>query len=164
MKNKKAILSMIFFVGLGLTGIQAQQSIAVSGGNASGVGGSVSYTVGQIVYTTHSASAGAATPQAQQTEDILETTEVEILSDANLTYTVYPNPTSNFLTLKIDAYNKENLMYQLFDVTGKILESKKVSENQSVISLENLPSANYFLKVTDNNNQELKSFKIVKIN
>jgi len=46
MKYKKLKLSAVLLLGLGLTGLQAQQSINAAGGNATGSGGMVSYSVG----------------------------------------------------------------------------------------------------------------------
>jgi hypothetical protein len=39
--------------------IRAQNAIPASGGNATGSGGSVSYTFGQVVYTTKSGTGGS---------------------------------------------------------------------------------------------------------
>jgi len=44
---------------------------------------------------------------------------------------------------------------------GKSIENKKITSTTEIIRMENLPSATYFLKVT-NNNKEVKSFKIIK--
>jgi len=52
MRHKRLKLSAVLLLGLGLTGLQAQESVNATGGNASGSGGSVSYSVGQVV-TSH---------------------------------------------------------------------------------------------------------------
>ncbi len=59
MRHKKWILSIVLLTGISLTGIQVQESINASGGNASGNGGSASYSVGQITYQTHTGTAGS---------------------------------------------------------------------------------------------------------
>lgn len=58
MQNKTLRLVIVFLFSFGLTSIQAQVAILPSGGNATG-SGSVSYTVGQVVYTTNSNSNGS---------------------------------------------------------------------------------------------------------
>ena len=50
MQSNKRLLSIVFLFIVGLTSLQAQETIPASGGNATGAGGSVSYTVGQVVY------------------------------------------------------------------------------------------------------------------
>ena len=46
-------LSVVLLIGIGLTGLQAQEAIPALGSNASGSGGTVNYMVGQVVYTTN---------------------------------------------------------------------------------------------------------------
>ena len=45
MRHKRLKLSAVLLLGLGLTGLQAQTSVNATGGNASGSGGSASYSV-----------------------------------------------------------------------------------------------------------------------
>jgi predicted membrane channel-forming protein YqfA (hemolysin III family) len=52
MQHKKLKLSIVVFFVVGLTGLQAQKSVNSAGGNASGNGGMVRYSVGQVFYTT----------------------------------------------------------------------------------------------------------------
>jgi hypothetical protein len=73
----------------------------------------------------------------------------------------YPNPTKEFLNLKVENYNVENLSYQLFDIQGKLLESKKIESKETSIVTSNLVPATYFLRVIESN-REIKTFKIVK--
>jgi hypothetical protein len=63
--------------------------------------------------------------------------------------------------LKVENYDKENLSYKLFDANGKLLDNKKVTGNETTISMANLFPAVYFLKVIDNQ-KEIKTFKIIK--
>ncbi len=72
---------------------------------------------------------------------------------------VYPNPTTNYLTLKVE--DNTNLSYELYDIKGKIIDSKTVTNNSTNISLEGQPSAVYFLSVV-HNSQIVKTFKIIK--
>ena len=58
MKQQRKILSIFFLLGFCLAIVQGQQTIPATGGNASGSGGSVSYSVGQILYSTFSGTNG----------------------------------------------------------------------------------------------------------
>ena len=49
-------LSAVLLLGLGLTGLQAQESHNATGGNASGSGGSAIYSVGQQRWHTQQAA------------------------------------------------------------------------------------------------------------
>ena len=55
MKNKKTIASVAFLL-LGIGGLYAQETVPATGGDATGSGGSASYSVGQMVYTTNTGS------------------------------------------------------------------------------------------------------------
>lgn len=121
----------------------------------------MSYTVGQVAYTTNAGTNGTVAQGVQQPYEISVITALEEARDFNLTCSAYPNPASDFPTLKIENYDKENLSYKLFDANGKPLESKKVTGNETQISMGiYLPSV-YFLKIFDNQ-KEIKTFKIIK--
>lgn len=160
--NKFNVVSVVFcLIGFGST-IQAQNAIPTSGGVASGSGGTVSYSVGQIVYTTNtSVSSGSVAQGVQQPFEISVITAIKQAEYITLGCSVYPNPTSDFLTLKIENYDNKSLSYQLIDVNGKLLESKKVTDIETTVSMANLLPYIYFLKVIDNH-KEIRTFKIIK--
>jgi Secretion system C-terminal sorting domain len=161
MRHKKVELCALFLMGLGLTGIQAQQAIPASGGNGTGSGGSVSYTVGQVVYSTNTGTNGSEAQGVQQPFEISVVTAVEEAKDILLEFVVYPNPATDFVILKTGDYKVDNLSYYLFDLNGNHLANKKIQESETNIPLQNLLPSTYFLKVTDGN-RVLKIFKIIK--
>ena len=73
----------------------------------------------------------------------------------------YPNPTTANLNLKITNYAIENLDYQLFDISGRIISQHKITSEETAISMENLAAGNYIVQVSDNG-KTLKTFKIIK--
>ena len=162
MENKQTKIYATLLLGLGLTTANAQQAITTSGGNASGSGGSVSYSVGQIVYKTNIGSSGSLAQGVQQPYEISITTGLNE-TGVNLNLSAYPNPTANYLMLQVDASHtlNQSMSYQLYDMSGKLLESKQVTDNITNIAMEQLATATYFLKVIQNNT-EVKSFKIIK--
>jgi hypothetical protein len=159
MKHKTTLMSVAFLL-LGLEGLQAQETVPATGGDATGAGGSSSYTVGQVVYTTNTGTNGSVAQGVQQPYEISTTVGINETS-INLELSVYPNPTTNYLQLKVESEKLENLNFQLIDLQGKVIENKKVSATTSTIKMETLPKAIYFLNVTDNN-QVVKTFKIIK--
>ena len=160
MRHKKLKLSVLLMLGLGLTGLQAQESVNATGGNASGSGGSASYSVGQVVYSTNTGTTGSVAQGVQQPYEISVVTGIEQTA-INLVVTAYPNPTTDYLTLSISEFDLSNLSYQLYDMQGKLLQSEKITGNQTSIAMSNLVPATYFVKVTQNN-REVKTFKIIK--
>lgn len=164
MRHKKLKLCTVFLLSLGLTTLQAQEAVTASGGEASGSGGSASYSVGQVAYQTQTGTNGSVAQGVQQPYEISVVSGIEQAKDINLICSAYPNPTTDFLTLKVDASTTlsiQSMSYQLFDISGKLLENKKLTSNETTITMSNRIAAIYFLKVTDNQ-KEIKTFKIIK--
>jgi hypothetical protein len=158
MKHKKIKISVLL-LGLGLT-TQAQQVTTATGGDASSSGGSFAYSVGQIVYTSNTGTTGSVVQGVQQAYDISIVLGIDNHS-INLELSAYPNPTTDYLKLNLGKVELSTLNYQLNDISGKLIESKKITSATETICMENLPSATYFLKISNNNN-EVKTFKIIK--
>lgn len=166
-----------FLLGLGiLIGTShfaiSQQTIATNGGNASGSGGSSSYSVGQLVYTTHAGTSGSVAQGVQQPYEISVVTGIEEAIGINLSLTAFPNPTSDFLTLEVKDLTLSTLHFQLYDMSGKLLQSEKITGSQTSIVMSNLVPATYFVKVyavdwdesteVVKGSKEIKTFKIIK--
>lgn len=161
MRHKKLKLSAVLFLGLGLTGLQAQESVNAIGGNASGSGGTVAYSVGQVVYTTNTGTNGSVAQGVQQPFKISVVTGIEEAKGVNLSVLAYPNPTTDYLTLEVKDFELSTLHFQLFEMNGKLLQSEKITGNQTSIVMSNLLPATYFVKVIKDN-KEVKTFKIIK--
>jgi hypothetical protein len=159
-------LAIVFLLFLSANAILAQEAVPASGGNASGGGGTVSYSVGQVVYTTNTGTSGSVAQGVQQPFEISIVTGIENSMKIDLSCTVYPNPATTYLTLKVENIHNENLTYQLYDISGKLLENKKVESDETTIYMSHRPVATYLLKVVQTKQasfpKEIKTFKIVK--
>jgi len=158
MRNQLVILVIPVFFAAGL---QAQQNVNASGTSNNGAGGSVSYSVGQVVYTTASGTNGSAIQGVQQPYEISVITSVGKATDINLSVLAYPNPTSGFLELKVDSNQWKDLNYQLFDVNGRLLIKEKITGSRTAIPMSRFIPATYILKVSQGN-REIRIFKIIK--
>lgn len=165
-KRNKRVLIAILLLGVGgLTSLRAQETITTSGGEASGSGGTVSYTVGQIVYTSETGTNGNSIAQGvQQPYEISEVSGIAESQGINLEVSAYPNPATGYLTVKVDASASlgiQSLEYQLFDINGQLLQTVKATGQETKIEINNLVPATYFVKVLDKE-KEIKIFKIIK--
>ena len=156
---KKRKLMSMFLLCFALTGIQAQQTTTAAGGEATGSGGTQSYSVGQVVYAATSNSSGSINEGVQQPFDIA--TLIPDNKTINLTYSVYPNPILSVLNLNVGNTATDNLFFELYDVSGKLLLKDKIVNSNTTITMENYAAANYLLTVTDNN-KAVQTFKIIK--
>jgi len=161
MRHKKVKLCAALLLGLGLTSLHAQEAITASGGNASGMGGSVSYSVGQIFYATTIETSGSVAEGILQPYEISEIMGIENPKDKMFGYLVYPNPTTDNLVLKTKSTDYEQLSCELFDNAGKLLLTNKSISNETNIAMSNFGRGTYYLKVLQNQ-KEVKTFKIIK--
>ena len=161
MRHKKLKLSAVLLLGLGLTGLRAQESINATGGDASGNGGSASYSVGQFVYTTNTGTTGSVAQGVQQPYEISVVTGLEEAKGINLSVSAYPNPTTDFLKLKVESKKLKDLSFQLFDINGKLLQNKKLTGSETQIDMSNYVPATYFVRVIAGS-KSIKEFKIIK--
>ncbi len=151
---------LIFFCGVSFC--YAQQAISSAGGDITGSGGAVSFTAGQMDYISFAGTSGTVLQGVQQPFEIMVVTGIEPHNEITLECLVYPNPATDFLTLKIQRERIENLSYLILEMNGKIIEAKDINNIETSISLQGFLPATYILKVFESA-KEIKTFKIVKI-
>ncbi len=121
--------------------------------------GSLTFSIGEVVIETIAQDALYLTQgfcQANLT--------VTPIPGSGLDYELlaYPNPTKDFVILKINNNDLSNFNYLLYDVNGRLIRSNKITSNETLIPFSFLAPATYFLKIIDNQ-IEVKSFQIIKI-
>lgn len=153
-------LSIVCFT-IALFNCVAQESPTASGGDATGTNGSVSYTVGQIAYLSSTGSNGSISEGVQQPYEISEVLGTEDFSNLITDVKIYPNPSTDVLTLNLIHQENVALDYQIIDNNGKLLKSEKIMANETNINVSTLPSSIYYLRII-NLNKEVKTYKIIK--
>jgi hypothetical protein len=156
MEKIKLLAVLLFATHL----IYAQETNPVSGGKATGIGGTVSYTVGQLVYTTPTTAAGSLSQGIQQSIEFLTLSNPE-LTALTLKAITYPNPTTESIILALKDANLKGLNYLMYDVLGRLVKKGTVVKSETKITMKSLPIGVYMLKVHQGN-QALKTFKIIK--
>ena len=158
LRSRPLLLLLIGSLWIGYS--QAQESANSSGGNATGSGGTVAYSVGQVVFTTNFGNSGSVAQGVQHAYEIFTVGINE--SILNISLTAFPNPTTDYLTLQISDCNNEKLAYQLFNMEGKQLSNVQIVAQQTQINMNSLPSATYFINVVNQENKKVQSYKIIK--
>lgn len=154
---KKIILIITLFC---LSKMTAQQTVNVSGGNATGTGGTSSYSVGQIAFKTQTGTNGTLSQGVMQPIEIF-TLSGEAFTNIKLEAVVYPNPTTSNVSLKISNFSSDAFSYQIFDIQGKMLGNEAITNEETILDMNIYPAAIYILKI-NYNSKELKTFKIIK--
>jgi len=161
MNLKITILTILILIGLRDYSLYGQEAISSTGGDATGSRGSVSYTVGQIVFNSLISSSGSIIQGVHQPYEISLVTAIENSNEITHDCKVYPNPTRGLIKLSIDYLDFDDMKYQLFDINGILLQDNKVDCEETDIIMDNLIPSTYILKVSKNKN-EVKTFKIIK--
>jgi hypothetical protein len=134
--------------------------VVTSGATVQTTAGSISYTIGQIDYLHTKANIGSLRAGIQQPFEITSVSNKD--RELNVSIELFPNPTSNQLTMYIHDSFENPLIYKLYDVQGKILENANIIGHKSQISLASYSGGMYFLQVIDLKQKKLKSFRIIK--
>ncbi|NND63917.1 MAG: T9SS type A sorting domain-containing protein [Flavobacteriaceae bacterium] len=160
MKQKSLYNLFLIFLCFGTTAMLGQSNVTPTGGEGTGSGGSLSYSVGQIDYIEASGSGGTANLGLQQPYEIF-VLGTDDYPNISVEITAYPNPTISNVNIRLDSSQFENLNYQLFDINGRLLSKERISDHTTEVTMDELSSAVYLLHVFDNYSL-LKSFKIIK--
>lgn len=160
---KRSILMVLCLLAGYTFALNAQlmhSGVMSAGGNATGTGGSASYSVGQLVYTTATGTTGSVAQGVQQPFEINVVSSIGDIFDISL-FSAYPNPASKHLVLKIENTELSSLTYQLINTAGFVLKSAIISAQTTTINLAALSTSTYFLRIFSDD-KEIKVFKIIK--
>ncbi|KJD34904.1 hypothetical protein PW52_12395 [Tamlana sedimentorum] len=138
-------------------------SINASGNDVIVDSGSITYSIGQVFYGSINNSDYQISEGVQQSnvdtntanEDIDDiSTEIDML--------IYPNPTTDFVTLKSTGlnFNNENSL-RVFDYQGKLISKQAITQNKTQINLNYLNTGLYIIQVFVNE-QLWNTYKILK--
>jgi hypothetical protein len=155
MRKNFFITGCLFLASYGL----GQTSVNTIGGTVSNNSGSVSYSIGQVAYQSISNTSGMVTQGVQQAY-IISTMNLDEKT-FNFSLTAYPNPTTDHLILRVGNFNQEKLFYKVIDVAGKLIGEGKITQSETNLEMENLPSASYFVEVY-HEYKKVQNFKIIK--
>ena len=153
----KLLKLSILLICMATCQIYAQDATPASGKTISGTNGSITYSVGQIVYTTNNGPNGSVSQGVIQPFEISTVTGYKH-NDIDLKWSVYPNLTTDNLTLSMDKVS--NATYQLFDASEQLVANERIEYSETSISMSGLASGAYILVVS--NTKEAKTFKIIK--
>lgn len=160
-RPKHFLFSALIFALLcfGNIAVFCQTAFVSTFNQSSGSNGKVSFTVGQS-YTLKGTGSNGETINGIQQPYSIYTLGVD---DAgfSLEISVFPNPVCDELILKTKDIELKNLSFTLYDLNGIPIETKGIMDSETLIQMDGLQAATYFLKVM-NKDKSVKSFKVIK--
>lgn len=142
------------------------QVVAAGGGyfESTAAGMSISWTMGEVAYTTLKTSTYILTQGFQQGN--LFSTSVEKPTSAVNGITIYPNPAKDYVKIRIDVQNVSGkALFELYDITGrKVISEQMVIEQSEPVDLDlsELRSGIYLLKIVMEQEKFNRIVKLVK--
>jgi hypothetical protein len=82
------------------------------------------------------------------------TTEIKSITESNIPFKVFPNPTKNFINIKFENSDYTDASINVFDITGKLLSSTKnfnILNNQYQLDCSGYKEGLYMIQVKTNN-------------
>jgi hypothetical protein len=152
---KRKIIPMGLF--LLAASLNAQEVISSQGESYKNGSTQIDFTIGETVIETISDGNNTLTQGLHQTQLLI--TSLEDL-DINFLVDIFPNPTSEFLNLRIEEY--EALSFQLFDVTGKLLNQALITAKETSVNVSEYPKGTYLLTLTHQESKKIKTYKVIK--
>lgn len=158
---KKTLFLFYAFVFLSFS-LFGQSAVVTTGGTATGSGGTITYTIGQIADQKVEGNGQYIIEGVQQPFEI-QVVGINSYPDITLEAVLYPNPTTSKIILSIRKYEipSYGLKAQLFDFNGKLIQSFTISDGDTEIDFSTYAAATYQLRIMDNKTL-LKTFKVVK--
>ena len=121
---------------------------------------SVSQSIGQLsVIGTYSNKGFYLRQGYQQPLNKIKVSSVSQNND--LTATIYPNPFKQSISISFGNNMKNEISVLVFDISGKMIYSKKFQPSQRIqLDFDDISSGSYLLKVLSNN--KLFNAKLIK--
>jgi len=141
-----------------------QNVLATSGGIATGTGGSVEWTLGELVIGAFESDNNQVTQGFHQT--YLLKNLLADLGDTPLTKTkvaIFPNPTADIINITIAETTSKRKKIELIDMSGRRILSRLEFGNHIEIDLNTTPQGIYYLRISDASGLPIGRFKVVKL-
>lgn len=158
MHVKKLLLSAML-AGLAIPSL-SQSACLSAGGDASGTGGSVSFSIGQVDYVAAEGSNGSINQGVQQPFEFFEIIGVAELGDQSY-MSIFPNPASQNVQVMVTG-DLGNMYLDLYDAVGKLISTQRITALQTNLDLHEMANGIYFMKLRNGAGEELESLKLIK--
>jgi hypothetical protein len=167
-KNKSKAIALlgatIFMVTISYAQSIAPQSVNSSGTKMAQANGSLSFTVGELVVLSQTDSQGNTLGGGFTSGATLTTASIQETDTAVLDVSVFPNPTSDLVNIRINHSSIEQVVVSITDLQGKEVYSGKYAGISNTIGINTATYSlgTYVLSLKNKNNQVLGTYKIIK--
>ncbi len=163
---EKTTLLIFMLFGFGSVFSQTTQpEVITSSGNyfkPNALSPSLSWTMGESITETYTSTYNILTQGFQQGH--YNIVAVDEIKDKDVSIKVFPNPTTDFITISIKSLTEKSIGYliELYDLQGKKLYTLNYNQDDYRLNMSTYPIGTFLLKVMTKGNISLQNFKIQK--
>ena len=120
------------------------------------------YAVGPTFYGVVSAS--KVTSITETVTTYTRTTPTNDLKNNDLKVNIFPNPAADLIAIQADGLANEDLLVNLYDITGKLLQTKTLVKGSTIVyfNTETLYSGTYLVTLTNGKTQMTQKVMVQK--
>ncbi len=160
---QKLILIIIglFLMNLARSQTASPELISSSGNNYSTPVYQLNWSLGEIVIATQNGGNYLLTQGFQQDNYVI--TEVKEIDDIGIRVSVYPNPTTDIITLNLSnaTFSNHKMWVTITDMNGSTLIHEQIKEQSMLLNFLKFSTGIYSLTINQET-QVIKRFKIIK--
>ena len=139
----------------------SQQDVLPSGGEAKSKDGSFSYSVGQILTTQVNPPSDAWPDEAITISHGVQQFFIPSCQfNADIKITAFPNPSKGLVNIELSKWDDVEIFLSVYDVLGKSIIKKALSEKRTQLNLSQLNSGIYLFSI-DNICGTSTTFKLI---
>lgn len=163
MKTLPFIISHVIFSACFCQEI-SPQSLNSAGTKMTQANGSISFTVGELVVLSLEDNQGNTLNGGFNTNAVLTTLSIQEADISIMSVSIFPNPSSNFISIVIKEVHIDEFNLDVKDLKGKLILSEKHSGVSSNIGINatSWDSGSYILTLYKLNGELIGSYQIIK--
>jgi len=154
------ILSIAILIGMTEI-MKAQSTMVAAGGNAIGPTAQVSYTIGQVVYTSQYNSDAIVDQGVQHSIEIYPVSIGKEESECSIS--VFPKKSCESKTISLGETREFQGKWSIIDIHGKQVLAQEYDSSHTTLSLSDLPTGSYTLLIHDTRSKIQKHYTIKKV-
>ena len=138
--------------------------VATAGGDTTVNGVSVSWTLGEVAIETIADDDSTIILTQGFQQGFFEITSVGEPLSNEFEINIYPNPAKEYVNVDLTSNEIKTIIIEIFNMEGKLVYKNRFehAEGPNQITLNNLNSNQYILRVTDSKGRVLQTFKLIK--
>jgi hypothetical protein len=122
------------------------------------------YVVGPTFYGTKTASKVPSITESVSIYPKPASTAVKNVFFENASFSIYPNPTSDIVTVQLNDLAKENIKIELFTISGKLINTSTLFQGSTILYFDTRTyySGDYFIRIYNGDEIITKKITLIK--